>query len=509
MQDGAGDKRRQAAAWVLTAVGLVWLAVFPLACDFTYSHITLAKWTAMGIGAGVTLCGLVSAALLRGGLWYRTRTLRIFALFLGWIVLSCLFGADAGRTGPDRLPVTVTGVRHEGLVAWLGYGLIFFTLAQARLRMKVLTAAAAGALALQLILTAVQYANTNPLGFFPKGRSILTNYEFQGTIGNIDMLTGYLALILPLLLLPWLLRGGWGRGLDAMAGMGGVLLVLLTDVQAGWLVLAVLGLGIFYAFLMRPETRWRSMILLYGAALCLLLRGCIRLPWLGEAEANSAVLALPSLRRGLVCGAAMILSCALAVLFRFHPGKRLKAGWAITVIVVLIAAALLALILLPVPESSGGLWEIHEALNLRAQDSFGSERVGIWRVALGIIREHPLFGVGYGNFQRASAQWQSAHKMQLVQTFDNPHCFPLELAVNAGVPAMLLFAGLAAALLRACRRDREHGLTLALCLLCWLAQSFFSFSVCIISPMAWAVFGLIAAGEPEARRLPEPEQEAL
>ena len=222
--------RRTAAAWVLAAVGIVWLAVFPLACDFTYTHLTLAKWIAMGIGAGLTLGGLTAVAFLQGGLRFRTRSLRILALLLGWIFLSGLFGAGAGNRTADGLPVTLLGARYEGLISWLGYGLIFLTMAQAGTKPKVIVWAAAAALALQLLLIALQYADLNPLGLFPKRRSILTNYEFQGTFGNIDMLVGYLSLVLPLTLMPWLLRGGWGRGLAAMAGMGGVLLCLLTEV---------------------------------------------------------------------------------------------------------------------------------------------------------------------------------------------------------------------------------------------------------------------------------------
>ena len=40
----------------------------------------------------------------------------------------------------------------------------------------------------------------NVLGLFPAGHSIYTNYEFQSTIGNIDMVSGYLSLVVPLLL---------------------------------------------------------------------------------------------------------------------------------------------------------------------------------------------------------------------------------------------------------------------------------------------------------------------
>ena len=60
-------------------------------------------------------------------------------------------------------------------------------------------------------IVALQYAGINVLGLFPTGRSIYTNYEFQGTIGNIDMVSGYVMLVMPMLLGAFVARekGGW------------------------------------------------------------------------------------------------------------------------------------------------------------------------------------------------------------------------------------------------------------------------------------------------------------
>ena len=178
-----------------------------------------------------------------------------------------------------------------------------------------------------------------------------------------------------------------------------------------------------------------------------------------------------------------------------------ETGAAAAAVAGLALTAVLLVALLPVPPSMCGLWEAHEVLNFRPDPSYGSERIGIWGVTMGLIGEHPVFGIGFGNFQDEAMRRIAARGPRLAQVFDNPHCLPLEIAVTAGIPALLLFLALAVSLLRRCVRARE--LTLALCLLCWLTQSCFTFSVCITSPIAWAVFGMIAAapGPAEQRRL--------
>lgn len=67
-------------------------------------------------------------------------------------------------------------------------------------------------------------------------------------------------------------------------------------------------------------------------------------------------------------------------------------------------------------------------------------RGAIWGQALELIRQNPLTGVGWGNFNLA---WTltpfSERKAGLV---DNAHDLPLQLAVEMGVPAALLMTGL-------------------------------------------------------------------
>lgn len=64
-------------------------------------------------------------------------------------------------------------------------------------------------------------------------------------------------------------------------------------------------------------------------------------------------------------------------------------------------------------------------------------RLASYRASLAIIREHPLFGIGLGNFEAAF----SAYRLPELGSFgiwDRAHSTPLELAVELGLPVTIL-----------------------------------------------------------------------
>ena len=484
--------------WTVTAAAMLWLGLFPLACDFTYAHITRAKWIAMWIGAGLSL-PLTGLYALRHTA--DRKSLRALGLWAGAMALAAVFGAYAGRTGADGLPLTLTGgeARHEGFPTLACYALIALCTAARPVKLRWVSTAAAAGLAVFCTVTALQYAGIDLLGLYPEGRSILTNYEYQGTIGNIDMGTAYLSLAVPLTLLPWVLarerRGAALRLLCAVSGLCGALLTLCMGVQAGYPALGVTVLGTLYAGLTRPHARPRAAAVLAALALVLLTRRCLCFPWLREAEVLSLRLPADPLSAAVLIAAVLLAGLAVCLCF-VPPLPAVPRRAALAVIALLLAAALPVLILAPVPESAGGLWEAHELLLGRGQDSFGSERVGIWRAALAVTRAHPFLGAGPGTFLRAGRVALAEEGIALKQSFDTAHSLWLDTAATAGVTGLLAWTGLLFCLLRRCLRAGDRGLVLGLCVLSYLAQGCFTFSVCIVSPMAWAVFGMAAGAAP-------------
>ena len=191
------EKLCRAAPVVITVLACLWLGAFPLASDLTYTHITHTKWV-------IALCLGGATLLLGGGLRLFTRQkidpVRVLALlYFGWVALSAWQGVYADSVnGEDQLTVLWGARRYEGIITQLCYLGIFLGMSAARPRMRPVRWAVVAGVTLYCALTAAQYTGANPLGFYPGSLSILTNYEFQGTLGNIDMDSGYLLLALPL-----------------------------------------------------------------------------------------------------------------------------------------------------------------------------------------------------------------------------------------------------------------------------------------------------------------------
>jgi len=75
-----------------------------------------------------------------------------------------------------------------------------------------------------------------------------------------------------------------------------------------------------------------------------------------------------------------------------------------------------------------------------AETDISSSRFAIWRDTLTLIRQQPLTGVGFGEFNFAWTLTPSPHRP--VALFDHTHNLPLQLAVELGVPLAVLITGL-------------------------------------------------------------------
>ena len=479
---------------------MLWLGAFPLLCDFTYSHITYSKWTIALVMGGVTLafgllialCSLLPKAIkLRSPIRWGD-PLRLLGLtYFIWTALSAYYGAWSQHVQADgSLTVWLGSGRYEGLATQLCYLAIFLGMSVYPVRLKpVGLLAAAGLLAFSAIVGA-QYAGFNPLGLFPAGRSIRTNYEFQGTIGNIDMVSGYLSLVVPLLLGGWLFCRKWPAWLMLLGGTAGMLLFLMIEVQSGLIVLAGL-LGLVVCLMaVRPGSRVRGLIVLGCFGLCLSIRLLLRLPWLDGT--SDFTLTFSAAR--LAPAAVGLLLFSAAFLLRRHPGRAVPVPALIAVILAVVIALGLMTYFLPVQPSAGGLYELHEMLHGHIEDSYGSWRIGVWRCTLSMASEHLLWGTGPDTFYPAMRAYLANNAIYLGENFDNPHNMYLAILSNCGLPALLLYLGTIILLLTRClRRHDGIGVTLAWMILCYSVQGLFTFSICIVTPMFWATLGMACA----------------
>ena len=280
----------QAAPGILFGIlGVLLLGVFPLSVH-DYSSITRFKYLQMLLLTGVS--GFAALAFLPA--WRRAfrwnNVSRILCLaYAAWVVLSAFFGSYAAKTDADGVRIVLNGaVRYEGLITQVCYVLLFLIFSLHTPRRSIVLAACAAGITVYTAIVLGQYAGLNVLDLFPRGRSTLTNYEFQGTIGNIDMVSGYLILQIPLLMIPYVL--GHGGALLLTGALAGVFLESLMEVQSGLLSVGLLAALILSLALVRERVRRRAGIALAGICLCFALRRMFALPWLDGTDSILLIL---------------------------------------------------------------------------------------------------------------------------------------------------------------------------------------------------------------------------
>lgn len=462
----------------MTVSACLWFGLFPLLQGGTYAHITYDKWIIMLILTGVTvLC--FSADLIRMYIAQRKGPgspltgflspladfrsslpfILAFALLL-WTILSCRmsdYGWNFWFLGETS--------RYEALASQLCYFALFTFFFFSRVNMKPVLLSAAAALAVYFVIVLLQRGGGNPLGLYPSGRSYARNREFQGTIGNIDMGTGYLLLLAGLFLSSLLdlvtKNRKIGPQTESSAQPSSDPGQTVKKAEPEKHHLRPLLLGIVYGTA-------------FSVAVFLILSMDVQFGFI-----SLFVLFVYTLLRYMI-------------LLRFVLKK-----WRLPILVFLII--LVFIVVWFWPGTSGGIWELHEILHGRPRLSFGSNRVAAWLFSLYLARENLLFGGGSGTFNWRFNLYLSDHYLAIPKEqdgkalpdyFDNPHNEYVGQLTDHGIPGLLLFVSL---LLLALFHRRDGWFPLftpcATAVLCYMVQAFFSFSVCIVAPMFWVLVG--------------------
>ena len=245
------------------------------------------------------------------------------------------------------------------------------------------------------------------------------------------------------------------------------------------LTASVLSAG--FAFLWPLTFRKDRRILLLPAALCLV------------------IMAISGIRAGLVGAAASIVLCLPALLPLSKKGKRLL--WA--AIVLLCAAALLALYILPL---SGTLGEVHALLHGQAEDSFGSGRIYIWKNTWRLVLERPLLGGGADTLgKRGLAFIKVLPEGGVIRrTIDCAHCEPLNILVNQGLLSLLfLAAAWLLTMIRAFKTVSPAASPLRSALIAYTVASFFGIGMAANAPYFWIILGILS---PVSREAPDNQR---
>ena len=267
------DAYRLPEVAALLFAGLM-LGFFPLALLSDYGAITRSKFIIL-----VFLCCDLGLALLLALAW--TRRFRSPAvLWRQWtapqkLLLDLgLLALISALVSPYPQLVLLGGARWTGLIALLLMLFTAITLASLGRWHDGFFALVAISALLMAMLCLVQLAGVNPLGLYPQGLTYAdggVRYQgrFLGAVGNVDMLSAYWCLILPLLLGGTLLVKGKSRLLPLAALILGLIVELAADVDSGVLALTLSTL-IMLPFLLPSPWRKRAAL-----GTCLLFAGAL------------------------------------------------------------------------------------------------------------------------------------------------------------------------------------------------------------------------------------------
>ena len=99
---------------------------------------------------------------------------------------------------------------------------------------------------------------------------------------------------------------------------------------------------------------------------------------------------------------------------------------------------------------------LERTLRPESADRFFTGRVSLWTVALAMIREHPLVGVGTGSFQdEFDRYYRLSPARHGYGRNPDTHSMPLRNAAEVGIPAALVYVGFLAFCLRSAWKSRR------------------------------------------------------
>ena len=232
-------------------------------------------------------------------------------------------------------------------------------------------------------------------------------------------------------------------------------------------------------------------------------------PTLRPFAAAAFVAALAGLALTLSRGGLLAAAAAIAVMLLWRPFRRLAT---VAAIVGIFAVAIGGGEILGDSQSVDLVTKRIESVSHAAQGE--DPRAALWRETPEIIRDHPLVGVGAGQFSTASQQYGLRDPLSQYQPFEHAHSIPMTVAAELGLLGLAGLVWLAIAiglvLVRACRRtagrERAYAFGLAAALLAIAVQGFVDYTV-RANVVAMLALTLAASAVVLSRASPQPRSD--
>lgn len=415
---------------------------------------------------------------------------------LGWLLISAIFSPypQVAWTGSRR---------HEGFWTFALYLALFLVFALWNGEREWSRWAMGIASVFVFALAAVQFAGKNPLGLYPSDftfhdRGLLYSGEYFSTIGNSDLLSGFLTMGFLYLAGTYAMAESRFRFLCLPAAGLLWMTLLLSEVSAGPVAILLTLALVLPLYLLIGENVGRvfdiGAVLLLGAA----VKSIIGYSY--EDRVLSFALRMGPLQAGLLMGA---IAAYAGRLLPFPQGPKRKAAVILAAVYVIVFLVLF-LFLFFYSGSNETLRGLHLLVRGNPPDTLGSSRIRIWKEALKLGMEKPLLGTGPDTYRfRSEIVFTTPGVGDTVRTttVDAAHNEYLHLWVCCGLPAALLFLGLiGSVVVPVLAKPNAPRLRLLLPVLGYSIHAFFGISQSVVSPLFYVFLGMLAWTNYHSRR---------
>ena len=488
-----GHLRETVTDWYI----FVMLLVYCLWCPEGFTSVEEPKFVFFAAATLLWFVLLVSISFEEGLPTRFFTPARVSALvFAAVCILSTIFS-------PFDLSVIIIGHRDTGLLTQLLLAMILIGVSRFGHCRERHFIAFGISITLLCLISIVQKMGINIFGFYPGDTSYFDYPSFLGTIGNIDTLGAPVSLAVPLFLGLFVKKEAPYDKLYLIPLFCGSMLLTLGGAESALLGVAVVSV-IAPAFLIRSMKDLRRT--LGGFAVVLAGVG------LGSAMSFSVTDGVAALRFrfGTLTVACLVLAAVFGAAFwllqyvKKEPSARVFRNVFIAVVIVCVAGALTAVWFWP--GESGTIYEASQILHGHFEDSYGNERIGIWRVTLTNVPEAPLLGGGPGTLYLRTVKVLSNDTVARLA-----HNTYLQYLVDTGILGLLSYLAVIVTALFTRRRVQWEPFRVGLILaaLSYAGQDFFNLGVPVASPFFWIILGLLQTEtEAETEANEEPAADA-
>lgn len=416
--------------------------------------------------------------------------------YLLFNVLSVIFSPFKGVTNEMGRSLLLFGdKRYDGLLVIILYVVLFLVFSLKRGFGKHFLHIAAFTLAVTTFVGMIQFFGVNFLRFYP-ANNFYYYEKFISTLGNVDMVSAVYCLLLPIVAFGYITYEG--KGFFKCASLSvytiSVFMFWKLNVDSGrvaFIVLVIAALNILY---FKRDWYLKFFNILIVSIVFVYLSNAVVYSY----DKSTAILSFTFDFGGILTYVSIIFAVLIfAIIYRYViTDKRMKTGFICLISVeILLFAVALWWVLEFADKSHGTIYEFAEILKGRGRNDFGSARYGLWKYTKEMADERPLIGYGTGTFRNNLAEFTTGISRRYSGgKFDFAHNEFLQIYYNCGIFGLLSYVGFIGHLIfggiKKVYKSRKI-LILTMALICFFAQSFFMFSIIIVSPLFWIICGML------------------